>query len=189
MNIRLSMTLTCALILSGPAHAASTVLFNTSPAYECYRQTLTDTTRPDIEPCTMAIELQGLDVEALAATYSNRGILLARMGDLREALSDHNRAVEFGTGKSHLFINRANALVRVKRFSEAMRDLDRAVEIADEALAAAHYNRSLLFHRLGDLPSARVEAEKASQLSPESMAYRQFFESLSGIEGLNDEAL
>ena len=77
----------------------------------------------------------------------------------------------------------------VKRFSEAMRDLDRAVEIADEALAAAHYNRSLLFHRLGDLPSARVEAEKASQLSPESMAYRQFFESLSGIEGLNDEAL
>ncbi len=163
--------------------SADTVLFNYSPAYECYRATLRDNPSPDTEQCDLAIEKQALDGESLAATYSNRGILLARSGDITAALADHDRALSLSTHHSSLYINRANALVRVRRFKDAMDDLDRAVAIADGALAAAHYNRSLLFHRLGDLPSARSEAEAAAKLSPESTAYKSFLESLSAENG------
>ncbi len=169
--------------LVAASESADTVLFNYSPAYDCYRATLRDDPSPDTEQCDLAIDKQALDSESLAATYSNRGILLARSGDLAAALADHDRALSLSTHHSSLYINRANALVRVRRFKDAMDDLDRAVAIADGALAAAHYNRSLLFHRLGDLPSARSEAEAAAKLSPESTAYRSFLESLSAESG------
>ncbi len=185
LRTRLLIPLGAMLVITGAgtSQAGNTVLFNYSPAHDCYAATLRDYAGNGVDDCTVAIEQQGLHIEALAATYSNRGILLAREGDLVEALRDHDRAVELGAENSSVFINRANALVRARRFSEAMKDLDHAVAMADTALAIAHYNRSLLFQRLGDLRSARAEAEKASTLSPESMAYRQYFERLTEEAG------
>ncbi len=55
-----------------------------------------------------------------------------------------------------------------------MRDLEKAIEIADESLAFAHYNRALLFQKLGDLQAARADAEMAAEIAPDSPAYQRF---------------
>ncbi len=178
--------LLCCLIVSGAlnpaAFAAQTILFNESAAFECYQAALHNGGRFDIDSCTLAIEHQMLNRRDRAATHSNRGLLYARIGDLREALRDHNRAVKLSPDMASIYVNRSNALVRAKRFEPAMRDLEKAIDLADESLAYAHYNRALLFQRLGDSKAARADAEKAAEIAPESEGYRSFLEQLRPVD-------
>jgi tetratricopeptide (TPR) repeat protein len=160
------------------AFAAQTIIFNESAAFECYQAALHDGDRFDIETCTMAIEHQALGLRDRAATHSNRGLLYARIGDLREALRDHDRAVKMAPELASVYINRSNALVRANRFTPAMRDLEKAIDLADESLAYAHYNRALLFQRLGDHKAARADAEIAAEIAPESKDYQAYLRRL-----------
>ncbi|MFP6814435.1 MAG: tetratricopeptide repeat protein, partial [Pseudomonadales bacterium] len=75
------------------AYAAQTILFNESAAFECYQAALHNGGAFDIDTCSLAIDHQMLNRSDRAATYSNRGILYARIGNLRDSLRDHNRAV------------------------------------------------------------------------------------------------
>jgi tetratricopeptide (TPR) repeat protein len=160
------------------AFAAQTVLFNESAAFECYQAALHDGGQFDIDSCSMALEHQALTRVDRAATHSNRGLLYARIGDLREALRDHDRAVKLAPELASIYINRSNSLVRVSRFEGAMRDLEMAIELADDSLAYAHYNRALLFQRLGDSQAARADAERAAEIAPESKGYKAFLREL-----------
>jgi tetratricopeptide (TPR) repeat protein len=162
------------LLSSALAAAVETVLFNESAAFECYQAALHDGGEYDIESCSRALEYQALTTIDRAATHSNRGILYARIGDIRNALRDHNRAVKLAPEVGSIYINRSNTLVRAKRYEGAMRDLEKAIEIADDSLAYAHYNRALLFQKLGDLQAARADAEQAAEIAPDSPAYRRF---------------
>jgi tetratricopeptide (TPR) repeat protein len=167
------------------AYAAQTILFNESAAFECYQAALHNGGAFDIDTCSLAIDHQMLNRSDRAATYSNRGILYARIGNLRDSLRDHNRAVRLAPDVASVFVNRSNALVRAKRFERAMRDLETAIELADESLAYAHYNRALLFQRLGAMKAARADAEQAADIAPESEGYRAFLEQFSETEGAN----
>lgn len=173
-----ALLLTWLCLVAPGSFAAQTVLFNESAAFECYQAALHDGGRFDIESCSMAPEYQTLSRVDRAATHSNRGLLYARIGDLREALRDHDRAVKLAPELASIYINRSNSLVRVSRFEGAMRDLEKAIELADHSLAYAHYNRALLFQRLGDSQAARADAEKAAEIAPESKGYQAFLRQL-----------
>ena len=173
-----ALLLTWLCLVAPGSFAAQTVLFNESAAFECYQAALHDGGQFDIESCSMALEYQALSRVDRAATHSNRGLLYARIGDLREALRDHDRAVKLAPELASIYINRSNSLVRVTRFEAAMRDLEMAIEIADDSLAYAHYNRALLFQRLGDSQAARADAERAAEIAPESKGYKAFLREL-----------
>ena len=166
-------------LLSVVASATETVLLNTSPARDCYRAAADRGSPTDIETCTLAIEHQMLVPEDLAATYSNRGILHVRSGDLVAGLKDHDRAVALAPELASVYINRSNALVAAKRYRDAMADLERAIANAGDHLPIAYYNRALMFKRLGDRQAARADAERAAELAPETVAYREFIQALA----------
>ncbi len=170
------------LLSSALAPASETVLFNESAAFECYQAALHDGGEFDIESCSRALEYQALTPIDRAATHSNRGILYARIGDIRNALRDHNRAVKLAPELGSIYINRSNTLVRAKRYEGAMRDLEQAIEIGDDSLAYAHYNRALLFQKLGDLQAARADAEKAAEIAPDSPAYQRYLAAFGEVE-------
>lgn len=167
-------TVLAALAWWPAAKAAETILFNESAAYQCYLAAAGDGGAMDVEICTRAIEHQPLGVEDLAATYSNRGLLRSRIGDLEDALSDHAKAIRIAPDIGSLYVNRANTYLKAKRLNDALDDLERAIAIGDDSLAAAHYNRALLFQRLGDGQAARADAQRAAELSPETEAYRSY---------------
>ena len=175
-----SMPIWLLLLASGVALASETFLLNRSPAQDCFLATRNggSPSARDIEVCTTAIEHQMLLPTDLAATYSNRGILHARTGNFAAALKDHNRAHNLAPELASIHINRSNTLVAVKRYRDALQDLDNAIAIADATLPIAHYNRALMFKTLGDTEAARVDAERAAQLEPETQAYRHFIQDL-----------
>ena len=165
--------------LATGVQAAQTILFNESAAFECYQAALHGQgSEFDIEPCTTALEHQALNPLDRAATHSNRGLLYARIGDHREAMKDHNRAVKLAPEVGSIYVNRSNTLVRLKRFDKAMDDLEKAIALADISLAYAHYNRALLFHRLGDRQAARMDAERAAEIEPDAPSYQRYLRML-----------
>ena len=167
--------LCCALLLlPQTVWSASTIMFNGSPAQQCYRNVINEVS--DTEPCSLALESQPLTVYERAATFSNRGILLARSGEASNAVKDHDAAIAMAPEIASFYINRANAYTRLKQFEKGLDDLSRAITIADHTLAIAHYNRALMFNRLGDAQSARNDAEQAAELEPESEEYRAFLD-------------
>ncbi len=174
----LAVTLGWMLFVSALATASETVLLNSSPARDCYLATLEGGTVFEIEVCTLAIEKQMLTPADLAATYSNRGILRVRNGDVKLGLKDHDRALSLMPDLTSAYINRSNALVVSKRYQAALADLEVAIAKQDGLLPIAYYNRALMFRRLGDLEAARTDAERAAALAPGNAAYQDFVRTL-----------
>ena len=67
MRFVLSSAVMLLISATSSAEPGTTVLFNYSPAYDCYRQTLRYANEADPENCTVAIEMQALAAGALEA--------------------------------------------------------------------------------------------------------------------------
>lgn len=198
------------LLGAGGAQAAETLLLNDSAAQQCYLAALRGADAREVDVCNVALEHQSLRKADFAATLSNRGLLLTRSERFDEALVDHDRAIEMDPGIPSLYINRSNTYIRAKRYEDAMRDLDRAIELAQQAravaeraaaaeaaagadpdavpvrpggreLAAAYYNRALLFQRQGNLDAALVDAQRARDLMPERPGYQAYIQELERL--------
>jgi len=137
LKVGCALLLAALLLPGGAVHAAETILFNESAAHQCYLAALRGMDARDLEVCDAALQHQTLKRADLAATLSNRGLLLTRSGRYDEALRDHDRAVKTAPEIASLYINRSNTYSRAQRFDDAMVDLDRAVELAGVAAAAA----------------------------------------------------
>lgn len=176
-----SLALAVSLALAATvAEAAETILFNESPAYMCYLAAIDQRAAEEgLDDCDIAIEKQGLGTATLAATLSNRGLLHARAGAVDDAIKDHDRAVRLNPEVGSLFINRANAYTLQERFLPALQDLDFAVQIGDEQVHLAYYNRALIHQRLGNLAAARQDAEQALATVPDSDRYTSLVETLA----------
>ncbi|MGI9326130.1 MAG: tetratricopeptide repeat protein [Pseudomonadales bacterium] len=174
------MVLAAVLLLVSPAFAAAstTLLLNESPAQQCYQAALRRDGDDGIEDCDLAIEHQALGRVDMASTLSNRGLLLARGGDLKAALKDHNRAVKLAPELCSVLINRANVFTRTQQFESALNDLDQAVMMDDPVRHLAYYNRALLHQRLGNTAAAREDAEQAVTYGPDIEAYARYLETL-----------
>ena len=173
--IGLALLLACA-----HAQAANTYLFNDSPARKCYAEA--DKRAPPYNPdvCDLALEHEGLTREDRAATFSNRGVIHRRMRNFEAALRDQDSAIRLEPALSGAHINRGNVLMVLKRYAEAMEAMTRGIEIADQNLPLAYYNRAMLFRMLGDQRSARADAARAAELDPLQKQYETLLVELGG---------
>jgi tetratricopeptide (TPR) repeat protein len=158
-------------------HAAQTI-FGSSTAMECYQMATFGPRLNDRDPCDDAISTGGLTRADLAATYSNRGIILASGGEYDRAISDHDTAIRLDPQSARAYVNRANTLFRAGRYAEALADYDRAVELSAGGFALAYYNRSFVHRALDQKDAARKDLEQAAALAPDVAAYR---EALKGV--------
>jgi tetratricopeptide (TPR) repeat protein len=200
-----------ATLATGMAQAAESIILNESAADACYHAAMRGDDARDVESCDTALEHQPLKPIDYAATLSNRGLLLSRSERFDDALADHNRAIGIEPGIASLYVNRSNTYTRSRRYEEAMRDLDHAIELAassrpgreattDEpapssdagalargspashVLAAAHFNRALLYQRQGDYAQALADARRANALAPDRPSYQQYLQELEAAD-------
>lgn len=156
---------------------AARTIIGTSDAMLCYEYAHYDNSIEGVDLCTRAIKEQGLSRIDLAATYANRGVIQARRGQDERALDDYEDAVRLNPVLLNAWINRGNALVRLKRFKEAVENYDKAVELSDGQSALAFYNRGLAYEKQGNKARARRDYLRAVEIDPNTKRYRDALES------------
>jgi tetratricopeptide (TPR) repeat protein len=158
---------------SSSVYAGAATIFGSSDAEACYRTATYGPRLVDMGSCDEAIKAGGLTRGDLAATYSNRGIILASGGQFDRAIADHTTAIELDPTSARAYVNRANSLFRMRRYAEALADYDRAIDLSAGAFALAFYNRSFVHRALDQKDAARKDLEQAAALAPGVAAYRE----------------
>jgi tetratricopeptide (TPR) repeat protein len=165
------------LVASVPAIAAETVILGSNRnAMACYQAATVHPESADASSCTSAIKDGGLSQTDLAATYSNRGIILANTGKIDEAIQDQTTAVQLDPKSARAHNNRANAYYRAKRHQEALTEYNQAIQLSGGKLAPAYYNRAQAHNALGQKDAARQDLQQAATLAPEK--YKQALDGL-----------
>lgn len=160
------------VLTAGHAGAAATTTFGASSADECYRAANLGEDSFAIHACTDAISSGELTQRDLAATYSNRGLLYQRRGQLDRAMADHDKSIKIDPDNKNAYVNRGNCNYMAKRYVEALDDYTTAISLSEDQFALAYYNRAFVHMALGNTEAARADLEKANELNPNSVKYR-----------------
>ncbi len=98
--------------------------------------------------------------------YLNRGVFYKSNGNLKEALKDYNRAIEYGYKEiPEAFYNRGLVHYEMRLFAKAIQDFDEAI-LLDPNNPSAHFNRGLSCHQDGKTDQAIQSYCKTIDLDP-----------------------
>lgn len=104
-----------------------------------------------------------------AMLLSDRGVAYGRLGQIRLAIEDFNKAVQLFPEFAAIYNNRGSVLLRVGQVKEAVKDFDRAI-VLSPGYAAAYNNRAAALVRLGAPEAAIRDFTQAIRLLPGSPA-------------------
>ena len=155
------------VLTASQAQAAKTTIGSTN-ASRCYQESNHPSSDYGLRFCNAAIKDDDLLTKNLAATLTNRGIILAANGRFDEALVDHNEAMLLAPEMGKIYINRANVFHQLQALEDALTDYDKAVSLGNVPLDIAYYNRSLTLILLKRWDDARASLEKALEVNPDS---------------------
>lgn len=168
-------------VLTIPLHAESaTSVIGASNARSCYEESQAYYSYA-IATCDVAIRHDQLTKRDLAATYSNRGIIHSRKGELDSALGDHNRAIRLKSDLAEVFINRGNVYYHLKRFEDALSDYQTAIALHNGPLHIPYYNSGLTLLKMHRVEEAIAFLEKALDRAPGSRKIMRQIEDLKKL--------
>jgi tetratricopeptide (TPR) repeat protein len=103
---------------------------------------------------------------AAAMTWSNRAVLLRRMGAFDLALESSERALALNPAYAKAYVHKANALLELRRFTEASDAAERALAL-DANLAGAYTASASALAQLGRLAEARARIASGLRQLPD----------------------
>jgi tetratricopeptide (TPR) repeat protein len=157
----------------GTASAASSVIGSGSQQ-TCYWAAKTGAaSNAALDSCNAALEDFSLSAEDRAATYANRSAVLLARDAPAEALKSVEQALAIAPELDDAAVNKAGALILLRRYAEARSTLDEALPlIQGDALVRGLFNRAVAAEALGDVKAAYYDYKRAVELSPEFEAAR-----------------
>ncbi len=155
-------------VVTGTETRAAEQVFGTSDAQACYEAATFSPKLSTDAPCDAAIKRGKLSRPQLAATYSNRGIILANHGDLEKAIEDQNTAIALDPDSARAHVNRGNVYYRTDHHNEAVADYNQAITLSQGKLAPAYFNRAKSHLALGETDAAAKDFQQAATLAPET---------------------
>jgi tetratricopeptide (TPR) repeat protein len=165
-SILLSVVVVAATV--GFQTQAADQVIGTSDAQACYEAATFSPRVSTDAPCDAAIKRGKLSRPQLAATYSNRGIILANHGELDKAIEDQNTAIALDPDSARAHVNRGNVYYRSNRHNEAVADYNQAITLSKGQLAPAYFNRAKSHLALGETDAAAKDFQQAATLEPET---------------------
>jgi S1-C subfamily serine protease len=121
----------------------------------------------------------------LGRAYVHQGVMLARQGDLRDALADFDAALAADPALAPAHIDRGFVLLRLGDAGAALDEADAALRLAPYD-ALAHNLRGRAEERLGETEAARAEYRQALVLAPGNPAIARNLHRLSLTVPLQD---
>ncbi len=167
-------SLAVALCLAPLALSAQsmTVIGGEATAQECFRAAtlaaqLNIASHGDLESCTFALDHAHLRIHDRAATYLNRGIVNAAIGEFDAAKKDYERARRLAPEHGEIYVNRGNIFFLGQVYDKAVREYTHALELDIAKKHVAHFNRALAYEKLGEFGKAESDYLTALELAPE----------------------
>jgi tetratricopeptide (TPR) repeat protein len=157
-----------------PANAAVTVLGN-GLAAGCYQAAeFGANPKTGIASCTRALGDENLTVQDRAATYVNRGILKARIGNTAGALDDCDQGLAMNAKMGEGYVDRGTVLMVLQRYPDALQDIDRGIAMGAHKPQIAYYDRAIAHEALGDVRGAYMDYKRAIEIEPDfALAHEQ----------------
>ncbi|XP_050727105.1 tetratricopeptide repeat protein 36-like [Eriocheir sinensis] len=132
------------------------------PVGECvYEENIPEELKDSEEATPKSEEAKHLELE---------GVKLAEVGNVEEAMTSFNKAIELAPQRASSFNNRAQAFRLMGKVEEAMTDLDTAVRLSEGKGRAAcqAFTQRAMIHRLhGQDDLARADFQEAANLGSE----------------------
>lgn len=161
--------LIAAIALAIPAAAeASSMVMGSGLARLCFEAADSERANSStIGICDRALTEEALAWDDQIATYVNRGILRARVGDHDGAMADHNRALKLDPHEPEAYLNKATLVLKAQRDWRQARTLfDAALRHKTRRPEFAHYGRAIAEELGGDIAAAYADYQKAAELAP-----------------------
>ena len=157
-----------ALLAASPAAAAVTVIGNSS-ARSCYEAAESRSTpnRSALSVCDEALTEHALSDYDTVATYVNRGILKARLGNLHAAIADYDEALSRDPDQPEAYLNKGFAMLHLPEAERQAKPMfDSALAKKTRRPELAYYGRGVAHELTGDVRAAYYDYRQASRLSP-----------------------
>lgn len=142
--------------------------FGSDNATRCYQESNAPMSDFGLRFCNEAIKQDNLMPRDRAATFTNRGIILAANGRYDEAMQDYERAMKITTSMGKIYINRGNVYHHWQDYDLALADYDKALALNDVPADIALYNKALTYIRLKQWDDAEASLKQALEINPES---------------------
>jgi tetratricopeptide (TPR) repeat protein len=123
--------------------------------------------RGDLDACNRAIEEVNLSRRDRAATFVNRGIILAALDQYQDALNDYNESLELIPELPQAWNGKGNLYYLADRYDDAIEAYERALELNLPDRQVAYYNLGITYEKLGDKAAAERSFNTAVEIAPE----------------------
>lgn len=112
-------------------------------------------------------KLQGtkLDLQS-AINFNNQGVAKFKVGNIKGAIQDYDRAIAIAPKYGESYVNRGIAKFKVGNIKGAIQDYDRAIAI-DPKDGEAYYNRGIARFESGEERSAIKDFDRAIAIDPQ----------------------
>ena len=178
-NTYKSLSILGLVLCSAWSFGQSKTSFGSANATQCYLASVNPSSLVDARVCATTIRHDKLSKRDLAATQTNRGIILAAGGKLRQALEDHNQAVQLQVDLSKIYINRGTIFHRLKEYEKALSDYQKALDLGGLSIDIVQYNRALSLQKIGGNKEALNALERALSHNPGSLKIKAKMEAIS----------
>jgi tetratricopeptide (TPR) repeat protein len=148
------------------------VIGGNEKAQECFNnaemaaRNFTGISRSLLKPCDYALDYADLNLRDRAATFANRGIIYAGLGNYEAAMSDYDTAIALTPKSPESYVNRGNAFFMMRDFMMAMDDYEHSMDLGIRQLHLVHYNMGMAYEIQGNDETALRHYEKALELNP-----------------------
>jgi tetratricopeptide (TPR) repeat protein len=157
-----------ALLAATPATGAVSVIGN-SAARSCYlaAESRGAVALDVLRFCDDALAREALSDDEMVATFVNRGILKARLGELDEAISDYDAALSRDPDEPEAYLNKGFALLHLSEAGEQAKPLfDTALAKKTRRPELAYYGRGVAHEMAGQVKAAYHDYRQASRIDP-----------------------
>lgn len=115
---------------------------------------------------TLVIKNPNSPRKRLVESFNNRGLCHRRMGDLKLALADYNRALNLMPNYDTAINNLGNIWLKRREYDQAIAEFTRAISINPKD-AGYYFNRGLAWQQKGDPDQAISDYNRAVELKPD----------------------
>lgn len=163
----LRLALFGSLLVAPAAAPAASLVIGSGLARECYEAAERERANAaTVETCSRSLAEEALGFDDQAATYVNRGILRARLGDRTGAIGDYDRAIGMRPDAGDAYLNKGGVLLLEGKFAAARALFDAALARATSRPELAHFGRAVAAESVGDLGRAYADYRRAAELAP-----------------------